>query len=39
MSKKIWKMIVSDNEYEKIIQETQKELREINQDHLINFSQ
>lgn len=33
------KMKVSEKEYFLIIEETKKELRDINQDHLINWSQ
>ena len=39
MCRMIWKMKVSEKEYLEIILETKRELREINQDHLINFSQ
>ncbi len=35
----IWKMKVSESEYFLIIEETKKELKEINQDHMINWSQ
>lgn len=37
--KRIWKMKVSDKFYKEVIQETQKELREFNQDHLINWEE
>lgn len=35
--KKIGKMIVSDEIYEEIIEETKMELRAINQDMLVNW--
>ncbi len=39
MCRMIWNMKVSNKEYLAIILECKTELREINQDHLINFSQ
>ena len=33
----IWKMKVSEKFYNEIMEETQKELKEINQDHLVNW--
>lgn len=35
----IGKMKVSEAEYYLIIEETKRELKELNQDHLINWSQ
>jgi len=37
--KQINKMKFSDEQYKLIIEETQQILRDINQDHLINFNQ
>ena len=35
----LWKMKVSEKKYNKIIQETESELKEINQDLLINWEE
>ena len=34
----LWKMKVSDEEYNAILNETRDELKEINQDHFVNWS-
>lgn len=39
MCRIIWKMKVSEKEYKEIISETQEILKEINQDHLVNWEE
>ena len=39
MSKKIGKMIVSEDFYNEVLEETRQELKTLNQDHLVNWSE